>query len=510
MISVKLFLALLAVAGLVGVGIGYFLRYVISLGKRGSMELQIRQMMLDAEERAKQITEESEKRAAEKAREISGELKERERELKGVEERLIRKEELLDNRQVNLDSEQENLARKNDELANARREIEEAARQQHTQLERIANLSADDAKSELIKAVEKRYESDIESRMRKLEIAGDQRLEQRAHEILTTAVHRLGNSVVSDVLATTVTLPNDEIKGKIIGKEGRNIRQFERSTGVDVIVDDTPGTITLSSYDPIRRQVARIALENLILDGRIQPAKIEEAVQKAEQEINTIIKKKGAEAAYAARVPDLDPKLIMILGRLYFRTSYGQNVLDHSVEVAHLAGMLAEELGADPAIARAGALFHDIGKAVDHEVPGTHVEIGRRILQKFGVDERVIKAMQAHHEEYPYETPESMIVQVADAISGGRPGARRDSVENYIKRLEELEAIANNVPGVDKSYAIAAGREIRVIVKPDAVTDLDARKIARDIADKIQEELQYPGEIKVSVIRETRVIEYAR
>ena len=279
---------------------------------------------------------------------------------------------------------------------------------------------------------------------------------------------------------------------------------------MDVIIDDTPGTITLSSYDPIRRQIARIALENLILDGRIQPAKIEEMVKKAEEEINAIIKKKGAEAAYNAKVQNLDPKLLMILGRLYFRTSYGQNVLDHSVEVAHLAGMLASELGADEAVARAGALFHDIGKAVDHEVPGTHVEIGRRILQKFGVDEAVVKAMQAHHEEYPYETPESMIVQVADAISGGRPGARRDSVENYIKRLEELEAIANNEPGVEKSYAIAAGREIRVIVKPEAISDLEARKLARDIADKVEKELQYPGEIKVSVIRETRVIEYAR
>lgn len=510
MISVKLLLALLAGAGVVGVALGYAARYLITIAKKGSMELEIKQMMLNAELKAKQVLEESEKRNEEKAREIALEMKERERELKAVEERLIRKEEMLDKRQINLDGEQESLSKKNEELQAAKEEIETAARSQQAKLEGIANLSADEAKAELMKSIEKQYENDIESRMRKLEISGDTRLEQRAREILTTAVHRLGNSVVSDVLATTVALPNDEIKGKIIGKEGRNIRSFERATGVDVIVDDTPGTITLSSYDPIRRQVARIALENLILDGRIQPAKIEEAVQKAEAEINTIIKKKGAEAAYEARVPDLDPKLIMILGRLYFRTSYGQNVLDHSVEVAHLASMLAEELGADPAIARAGALFHDIGKAVDHEVPGTHVEIGRRILQKFNVDERVIKAMQAHHEEYPYETPESMIVQVADAISGGRPGARRDSVENYIKRLEELESIANNVPGVDKSYAIAAGREVRVIVKPEAISDLEARKVAREIADKIQNDMQYPGEIKVSVIREMRVIEYAR
>jgi ribonuclease Y len=510
MVSLKIVLALLALTGIAGVAFGYYLRLIISLGKKGSMELEIKQMMLDAEVKAKRIIEESEKRAEEKAQVITGEFKERERDLKATEERLIRKEELLDTRQVNQDAEQESLAKKNEELLRAKESVEQLIRAQQDKLESIAHLSPEEAKQELLVSVEKQYGQDIEGRMRKLELATNEKLEQRAREILTTAVHRLGNSVVSDVLATTVTLPNDEIKGKIIGKEGRNIRQFERSTGVDVIVDDTPGTITLSSYDPIRRQIARIALENLILDGRIQPAKIEEAVQKAEQEINTIIKKKGTEAAYEARVPNLDPKLIQILGRLYFRTSYGQNVLDHSVEVAHLAGMLAEELGADPAVARAGALFHDIGKAVDHEVPGTHVEIGRRILQKFNVDEAVIKAMQAHHEEYPYETPESMIVQVADAISGSRPGARRDSVENYIKRLEELESIANNQPGVEKSYAIAAGREIRVIVKPEAITDLDARKMARDIADKIEKELQYPGEIKVSVIRETRVIEYAR
>jgi ribonuclease Y len=508
--SLKIILLLLAAAGLLGIGVGYFLRMLILLGKRGSMELQIRKMMLDAEERAKHIIEDAERRGEEKVRGLTQDFNERARDLKSTEERLVRREELLDKRQSNLDAEQESINKKNEELIASREEAQRVIDAQSEKLEKIANLTAEDAKTELIQSVERQYESDLESRMRKLEIASNEKLEQRAKEILTTAVHRLGNSVVSDVLATTISLPNDEIKGKIIGKEGRNIRSFERATGVDVIIDDTPGTLTLSSYDPIRRQIARIALENLILDGRIQPAKIEEAVQKAEAEINNIIKKKGAEASYEAKVPNLDPKLIMILGRLYFRTSYGQNVLDHSVEVAHLAGMLAEELGADPAVARAGALFHDIGKAVDHEVPGTHVEIGRRILQKFGVDEAVIKAMQAHHEEYPYETPESMIVQVADAISGGRPGARRDSVENYIKRLEELEAIANNEKGVEKSFAISAGRELRVIVRPEEMSDLEARKLARDIADKIEKELQYPGEIKVSVIRETRVIEYAK
>ena len=508
--SLQIILLLLAAASVAGITIGYFLRLIISLGKRGSMELEIRKMRLDAEEKAKRITEEAEKHAKEKEEQMTSELKGRASELKQVEERLVRKEELLDKRQTNLDLEQDLLGKKNDEVVAAKAKVEELARAEQEKLEKIAGLSADEAKDDLLKSVEKQYENDIESRMRKLEISGNDQLEARAKEILTTAVHRLGNSVVSDVLATTISLPSDEIKGKIIGKEGRNIRAFERATGVDVIVDDTPGTITLSSYDPIRRQIARIALENLILDGRIQPAKIEDAVQKAEAEISTIIKKKGAEAAFNAKVPNIDPKLLMILGRLYFRSSYGQNVLDHSVEMAHLAGMLAAALGANEATARAGALFHDIGKAVDHEVPGTHVEIGRRILQKFGVGEEVVKAMQAHNEEYPYETPESMIVQVADAISGGRPGARRDSAENYIKRLTELESIANGQPGVEKSYAIAAGREVRVIVKPEAISDLEARKLARDIADKIEKDMQYPGEIKISVIRETRVIEYAR
>jgi ribonuclease Y len=510
MLSLKIALLIIGIASIAGIAIGYYLRLIISLGKRGSMELQVRKMQLDADEKIKNLLESAEQEAHKKREQFTNDFKERERELKVVEERLISKEDLLDKRQMKLDTEQELILRKNDEIIVAKEKVDGLQKQQQEQLEKIANLSADEAKHQLIHTVEKQYETDLESRMRKLEISGNEKLEQKANDILVTAVHRLGNSVVGDVLATTVQLPNDDIKGKIIGKEGRNIRAFERATGVDVIVDDTPGTITLSSYDPVRRQTARIALENLILDGRIQPAKIEEAVKKAEDEINNLMKKKGAEAAYEAKVPNLDPKLLMILGRLYFRTSYGQNVLDHSVEVAHLAAMLAEELGADPAIARAGALFHDIGKAVDHEVPGTHVEIGRRILQKFNVDERVIKAMQAHHEEYPYETPESMIVQVADAISGSRPGARRDSVENYIKRLEDLESIANSEQGVEKSYAISAGREVRVIVKPEALTDLECRNVARNIADRIEKEMQYPGEIKISVIRETRVIEYAR
>jgi len=312
------------------------------------------------------------------------------------------------------------------------------------------------------------------------------------------------------VMATSVPLASDDIKGKIIGKEGRNIKAFERATGVEVIVDDTPNLITLSSFDPVRRAVARLALENLIADGRIQPAKIEEFVSKAQEEINKIIREKGEEAALECEVYNLDPKLLSILGRLHFRTSYSQNVLEHSVEMAHLAGMIAEELGANVSVAKAGALLHDIGKALDHEVAGTHVEIGRRILQKFGVSGEIIKAMQAHHGEYPYETIESVIVQTADAISGGRPGARRDNLENYLKRLEDLENIATSFEGVEKAYALEAGREIRVFVTPEKISDLEAKKIARDIAIRIESELKYPGEIKVNVIREARSIEFAR
>lgn len=508
--SLKLVLILLILAGLLGTAFGYFLRYIISLGKRGSMELEVKEKLLKAQEESSRIISEAEKTAEEKVAMLTKEAKEREQELRATSDRLVRREELLDKRQTDIDSEQEALRAKIESVKQLRDRVEAMAKEQEEKLAKVANLTPEEAREEIMKVAEKQYAEDLEVRMHKIEMSNNDKIERRAKEIITTAVHRIGNSVVHDVLSTTVSLPNEEIKGKIIGKEGRNIKTFERATGVEVIVDDTPGTITLSCFDPVRRQIARVALENLILDGRIQPARIEEVVEKAKEEINTIMKKKGEEAAYEARVTNIDPRLIMILGRLYFRTSYGQNVLTHSVEMSHLAGIMAEELGANVAVARAGALFHDIGKAVDHEVTGTHVEIGRRILQKFGVSEEVIKAMQAHHEEYPYETPESMIVQVADAISGGRPGARRDTVENYIKRLEELEGIAKNKPGVDKVYAIQAGREVRVFVRPDDINDLQARELAKDIALQIEKEMQYPGEIKVNVIRESRVIEYAR
>ncbi len=386
-------------------------------------------------------------------------------------------------------------------------EIEKSKQQE---LEKISRLTTEEAKEELIKQIEELYNEDILVRMQKLENVGKEKLDIRAREILVTSIQRMANDGVGEMMITTVSIPNDEIKGKIIGKEGRNIRAFERVTGVELIVDDTPGVITISSFDPVRRQIARIALENLIIDGRIQPAKIEELFEKAKEEINKIIKQKGEEAVYECGIFNLDPRVVAILGRLHFRTSYGQNVLAHSVEMAHIAGIIAEEVGADVAVAKAGALVHDIGKALTHEVQGTHVEIGIRILQKFGTDQKIIDAMKSHHDEFPYETVEAHIVQTADAISGGRPGARSDTAENYIKRLTELEALVNRFEGIDKSYAIAAGREVRVFVNPENVSDVRAKDLSRDIAKAIENELKYPGEIKVVVIRENRIITYAR
>ena len=490
--------------------LGYYLRLIISLGKKGSMELDLKQMELQAKEKEQKIIDDAEKKAEEMLRTARVEIKQKEEDNKKNEERLIKKDELLDNRQKDIDKEVEEIKKRIEEIKSIREKADEIEAQKKEKLQKIAKLTPEEAREEIIKTVEKESEEDILVRMKKLETAGREALEEKSRSILATSIQRLSNSVTTDMLTTHVAIPSDEIKGKIIGKEGRNIKAFERCTGVEVIVDDTPGSITISSFDPVRRQVARIALEKLIADGRIQPAKIEEMVKTAEQEIDKTIKEKGEEAVYETGVLGLDPRVVSILGRLHFRTSYGQNVLAHSIEMAHIAGMIAEEIEANVQVAKAGALVHDIGKALDHEVVGTHVEIGRRILQKFGTDENIIKAMQAHHEEYPYETLESMIVQSADAISGGRPGARRDSIENYLKRLKDLEAVANSFKGVEKSYALQAGREIRIFVTPSETTDLEAKKMARDIALRIESELKYPGEIKVTVIRESRTIEFAR
>jgi len=389
-------------------------------------------------------------------------------------------------------------------------EIGEIRTKQVEKLEKIGSLSKDKAKEILLAAVDKKLAREVAERIRSAEEEVRETADTKARDLLIDAMYHGSTEYVAEFTISTVKIPDDDVKGRIIGKEGRNIKTLEKLTGVEVIVDDTPGLITISSYDSVRRQVARVALENLIADGRIQPAKIEEMVDKAKQEINKIIKEKGEAAAYECGVFNLDPRIVSILGRLHFRTSYGQNVLQHSIEMSHIAGMLATEIGANINVAKAGALLHDIGKAVDHEISGTHVDIGRRILQKFGADEKIIRAMESHHGEYPYSTLESYIVQAADAISGARPGARRDSVENYLKRLGDLEAIATAVSGVEKAYALQAGRELRVFVTPSQVNDVEAKEMARDIAVRIENELKYPGEIRVVVIRESRTIEFAR
>ncbi len=512
--SLKLLLSLLGLASVVGVVlgavIGYLFRKYSVSAQRNSIEIEVKGMLLDARESAEKITAEAEAAAREKIALAEATAADKEDKITRAEERVFKREEALDKKQAELDSEIESVKAKIEEVKSIKERADGLLSERSNALAQVAGLTKDQAKEQLLSEIERESDSDLMIRVQKLERDGMEKLERKAKDILVTAIHRLGNSVAADTMATAVTIPNDEIKGKIIGKEGRNIKAFERATGCEVIIDDTPGSIVLSSYDPLRRAIARIALENLITDGRIQPAKIEETVEKAKNDVQKIIKEKGEQAAFEAGVLNLDPRLIMILGRLHYRTSYGQSVLQHSIEMAHIAGMIAQEVGANPAVARAGALLHDIGKALDHEVQGTHVEIGRRILQKFGVSEEVVKAMQAHHEEYPYETPESIIVQVADAISGGRPGARRDSVENYLKRLADIEEIANSFPGVEKSYAIAAGREVRVFVRPDEMSDFASRELARNIANRIESDLKYPGEIKVLVIRESRSVEFAR
>ena len=499
-----------AIVLVAGTAAGYFFRQLIAQQRKDALELKAKQILLDAKENAQKTLDEAKARADKIVEAAKAEEKNREKELRRTEERLAHKDEILEKKSAELDKETSNLQEKFEKVKAIKEQLEKIEIEKKEELARVAKLTEEEAKNKIVEEVEKKYEKDILARVQKIEQFGIETLEKKARDILASVIQRVASSTASEVTVTSVAIPSDDLKGKIIGKEGRNIRAFERVAGVELIVDDTPGVILISSFDPVRRQIARVALENLILDGRVQPARIEEMVEKARADVEKIIKEAGEKSAYEAGVLDIDPRLLMLLGRLKFRTSYGQNVLQHSIEMAHIAGMLASELAVDVAIAKKGALLHDIGKAVDHEIQGTHVEIGRRILQKFNVDQRIIQAMQSHHEEYPYETLESIIVQTADAISASRPGARRDSVENYLKRLEDLEGIANSFAGVEKSYAIQAGREIRVFITPEKITDLEAKKLARDIADRIESDLKYPGEIKVNVIRELRAIEYAR
>lgn len=490
----------------IGGAVGYVIRHYVAISRRGSIESDIEEKLLQAKRDARAIEDE----ALTKARESREEMKK-------IEERIIKQEERLDKREQellkkdkDLSSELASLKEKSKELQTLRDKIDDKEKSVTKELEHVAGLSQKDAQDMLIRKVTRESEEDLQSRVLKLARDGEARLEEKARDILVSSIYRIANGQISQFMTSTVTIEDEEIKGKIIGKEGRNIKTFERLSGVEVLVDEVPNGIVISCFDPVRRAIAVNALQMLIKDGRIQPAKIEECLDKAKKDIGIFMRKKGEEAVLACGLLSIPEEMIPIIGRLYFRTSYGQNVLDHSVEMAHIAGVLAQELGADMYVAKAGALLHDIGKAVDHEIEGTHVEIGRKILMKYGVDERVILAMQAHHEEYPYETIESVLVQVSDAISGGRPGARRDTVDRYIKRLEDLEALAMSFQGIERVYALQAGREIRVFVSPLLVNDLEARDLARNIALRVEQELRFPGEIKIHVIRESRMIEFAR
>ncbi len=493
-----------------GLALGYLLNLLLTNKKISSARSRAENLLVEAKNKAQDILLEAKNSSLKALEEGKKVEEERHRQLGRIESILSKRELELDTRHKEIDKEKQVLASKAGEVDRIKAELESKVQIQNKELEKIAGLKKDEAKLLLFKNLEEEYTAELSDKMRKFEQSNKEEVDKKAREVLTSAIQRYAGSHIADAMTTVVALPSDEVKGKIIGKEGRNIKTIERLTGVDIIIDDTPEVLVVSGFDPVRRQIAKLTIDKLIADGRIHPARIEETVEKAKAEINEKIKQAGEAALFEIGVGAVDPRLTYLLGRLAFRTSFGQNVLLHSIEMAHISGMLASEIGADVMVAKKGALFHDIGKAVDHEVQGTHVEIGRKLLQKFNIDEKVVAAMEAHHEEYPYSTLESRIVQAADAISGARPGARRDTVEIYLKRLEDLEKIASSFEGVEKSYAIQAGRELRIFVTPTKVDDLTAMKLARDIAKRIESEMKYPGEIKVNVIRETRAIEYAR
>ncbi|TSC91976.1 MAG: uncharacterized protein CEN90_91 [Parcubacteria group bacterium Licking1014_17] len=496
---------------MVGGGVvGYLLNLFFTNKKISSAKAKADEVLNDAKSRAQDILLESKQSAIKIHEDSKKEAQERQQQLSRIEQILTKREAEVEAKVEEIKRDKRAVVVKMEELEKIKKELDANRHKQIEILEKIASITKEEAQKRLFANLEEEYKQELQEKMMKMEGSNFEELERKAKEIMTMTIQRYASSQISDATTTVVSLPSDEIKGKIIGKEGRNIKTIERLTGVDIIIDDTPETLVVSGFDPIRRQIARLAIEKLIVDGRIHPAKIEEMVEKAKSEINEKIKQAGEAALFEVGIGAVDPKLTHLLGRLAFRTSFGQNVLLHSIEMAHIAGMLAAELGVDVMTTKKAALFHDIGKAVDHEVQGTHTEIGRKILEKFNLDGKIIKAMESHHEEYPYTSLESRIIQAADAISSARPGARRDSVEIYLKRLADLENIANNFEGVERSYAIQAGRELRIFVTPSNISDLSALKLAKDIAKKIESELKYPGEIKVVVIRETRAIEYAK
>ena len=483
----------------VGVTLGYLVRQLLSAKQSSSLEQKAKQIILEAQDKAVSLLNEAKK-----------EERERKIQVDKLEERARSKEESLDQQSRNLISQENKLKSELGGVEQAKKDVVETQAKAVAQLEKIAGLSVMEAKTRLMGEVEEQHRHELIRKLQELEKDKREEIEKKSLDIITTAMQRYARSHVADLTTTIFTLPNEDMKGKIIGREGRNIRTLERLTGAELIVDESPENIVISSFDPLRREIARLALEKLIKDGRIQPAKIEEKVEEAKGELEKRMQEIGEQASLELGIIDFPKEISQLIGRLHFRTSYGQNVLVHSVEMAYISGMIAAELGANVDIAKRGALLHDIGKAISHEVEGTHVNLGRKILQKYNIDPRVIQAMEAHHEEYPFSSTESFIVAAADILSAARPGARRDTVENYLKRLENLEKIATSFEGVKTAYALSAGREIRIFVVPEKIDDFGAFQLAKNVASKVQSELKYPGEIKVNVIRETRAVEYAK
>jgi len=485
--------------GVGGGALGYVGRIYHARKQKENLDSKQKELLLQAKDEALKIKEEA-KKEEEEAR----------RELQELEKSLRRREEVIDNRLETVEVEKSKIIEKEKEIEKIKNEILEIRETQHEALEKLSKLKKEEARDLLLSQVEREYKDDLIRKIKEQKEIAREEAQSIAREILSSAIQRLASEHTVETTTTAVSLPSDEMKGRIIGREGRNIQIFEKETGTDLIIDDTPDTVVISAFDPIRRNIAKVALEKLIADGRIHPTRIEEVVQKAKEEIGQQVKEAGEAAAYEVGVAGLHPDLLKILGRLKFRTSYGQNVLQHSIESAFIAGMLASELGADVNLAKKAALLHDIGKAVDHDIPGPHHHISGDIAKKYGLSEDIIHAIMAHHDDIEAKSVEAIIVKAADAISSSRPGARRETLENYVKRLEELENITNAFPGVEKSYAIQAGREVRILVKPEEIDDLEAIKLSKNIAKKIEEDLQYPGMIKVNVIRETRAIEFAK
>lgn len=492
---------------------GFFIGYIVYKqtleGKINTAKEKAEKILSDSKMKEKELLLQAQDKALKIIEESKREESRRRNEINQLQKRLENRESTFSQKLIDLQDKQQKLYDKVSEVQDIKEKIKEIQEEHVQKLEQISGLKKEDAKEMLLKLEEEKSAEDLLVRLRKLENESEDKIEEKARDILAVAMQRMVSNYTVELTTTTVDLPNDEMKGRIIGREGRNIKAIETMTGVEIIVDDTPNAITVSGFSLIRRHIAKKTLDYLIKDGRIHPTKIEEAVENAKKEISIDIKKAGEEAMYEVGVTGFDPKLVQLLGRLKYRTSYGQNALRHSIEVAHLSAMLAEELGANVTLAKKGGLLHDIGKAVDHEVSGNHTEIGRDIAKKFNLPPEIIAPIETHHEDHP-ATLESVIVKVADAISSARPGARSDSFENYLQRLEELEKITLSFKGVEKAFAIQAGREVRVFVEPEAISDLESHNLARDIAKKIENELKYPGEIKVNVIREMRVTEYAR